>query len=155
MPPFRQPCGTFLSLFATVALLAGCDDCPDASACVPPAIIRLNLPAAASSGATVVACHVADCATATLPAAAAPGSGADLSFSRADVEGSLVTRADGSLQLVVRLVDVSRDDRVTIVVSDPAGVELASLDEMVSFPAVSLSSGACLPCPTAHLGDPA
>jgi len=139
--------------FATVALLAGCDDCPERS-CGPPVTIRLNLPAAAS-GATVVACHLDVCATATLPAAAAPGSSAELSFPLSDVRGSLVTRADGSLRLVVEWWAAANGDRYTLAVTDAAGAELASLDETAIFPAASVSSGACHLCPGTTLGDPA
>jgi len=155
MPPFGRRFRTLLSLsFATVALLGGCDDCPEPS-CGPRVVIRLNLPAAADNGATVVACHVDVCATATLPAPAAPGAAADLSFARTDVDGSLVTRADGSLQLVVNWVIGSNGDRYTLVVRDGAGAELASLDETVIFPAAALREGACLLCSSARLGDPA
>jgi len=155
MPPFRPEIRTLLSLaFAAVVLLAGCDDCPEVT-CGPRVITRLNLPAGTATGATVVACHVDACVTATLPAAAAAGAAADLSFLQADVTGSLVVRADGSLQLMVRWRDGVMGDRYTIVVRDAAGAELASLDETAIFPSLSLSSGACISCVSVTMGDPA
>jgi hypothetical protein len=155
MPPFHHRFLTFLSLaFATVALLSGCDDCR-ATPCGPPVTIRLNLPPAASGGATVVACHVDACAMATLPAPGAFGSDVALSFPHANVGGSLITRKDGSLQLVVNWTEGRTGDRYTLVVSDAAGTELASLDEVAMFPVASLKNGACLPCGRTTLGDPA
>ena len=154
MPPFRRPAGHSWSLsFAVVALLAGCDDCPELS-CGPRVHLRLNLPAGAATGATVMACHVDVCATATLPAAAAPGSSADLSFSQ-PTSPDRCPRADGSLLLVVDWMDGITGDRYTLVVSDAAGAELASLDETAIFPVASLSSGACFMCSSVRLGDPA
>jgi hypothetical protein len=117
--------------------------------------IRLNLPPSAPEGSEVVACHLDACATATLPAVAAPGYGAKLSLSRTDVSGSLVTRADGSLQLVVYWEVAMDGDRYTLVVRDGAGAELASLDETATFPRASLKSGACPMCGGTTLGDPA
>ena len=140
--------------FATVALLAGCDDCPS-TPCGPLVVARLNLPPTAASGATVVACRLDACATATWPAAAALDSAIDLSFAQADVAGSLVTRKDGSLQLVVNWAVGSNGNRYTLVVSDSAGAELASLEETAIFPVASLSSGACRLCGGTTLGNPA
>ena len=156
MPPFKPRRPTFLSLaLVTVALLAGCDDCLD-QPCGPRVTMRLNLPPeAADTRPTVVACQVDVCETTTLPVAAAPGSSADLSFQRADVDGSLVTRADGSLQLVVKWTVGMTGDRFRVDVTAAPGVELAALDAPVTFPVASLKSGACLPCSSVTLGDPA
>ena len=103
-----------------------------------------------------MACHVDDCATATLPPRQRPVPPSPCRFQRADVSGSLVTRADGSLRLVVNWIMVGSDGRsLHVVVSDAAGAELASLDETAIFPVASMSSGACLLCPALTLGDPA
>jgi len=140
--------------FAAVALLAGCDDCLD-RACGPRVIMRLNLPPeAADTKPTVVACHVDVCETTTLPVAAAPGSSVDLSFQRTDVYGSLVTRTDGSLQLVVNWTVGMTGDRFRVDVWAAPGVELAAVDAPVTFPVASLKSGACLPCSSVMLGSP-
>jgi hypothetical protein len=155
MPSFFGRFRTFLSLsFAALALAPGCNNCPLVD-CGPPVTLRLNLPVTAQAGDEVTACHLATCVTATLPAAAAPGNTADLSFSLSDVQGMLVTRADGSLQLRVSWWAAAQRDRYTLTVRDAAGTELASLDDTAIFPVASLSSGACPMCVSVELGDPA
>jgi hypothetical protein len=116
--------------------------------------MRLNLTVPAQSG-EVVACHLDDCATAPLPTAATPGNDVGLSFEPGPVSGSLHTRADGSLQLVVSWADRGREgDRYTLTARDAAGTALASLDVAVTFPQADVSSGACAMCYTAEVGDP-
>jgi hypothetical protein len=106
--------------------------------------------------AQVVACHLDTCASAPLPGPAAPGYGSALAFpGGGDVNGSLVTRADGSLQLVVNWFVAGQGDRYTLTVTDATGTQVASLDVTATFPVASVSSGACPMCFTLQLGDPA
>ena len=140
--------------FATAALFAGCDDCPELS-CGPQVVIRLYVPAGAIAGDTVTACRVDVCATATLPAAGAAGSSADLSFALAGVAGSMLTGAYGARQLVVSWMEGDTGDRFMLVVRDAAGVELAAVDEVATFGVASVTSGACFMCSRVALGDPA
>ena len=152
---FRYAFRTFLLLsLATLALASGCDSCPEPS-CGPPVIIRLNLAAPPQSGDQVVACHLDACVTAPRPAAAAPSDDAALLFEPGPVSGSLHTRADGSLQLVVSWVDPDPEgDRYMLTVRDAAGTALASVEATATFPQADVSSGACALCYTAELGDP-
>lgn len=142
-------------LVAALALIVGCG-CPT-PVCEPSVTLRLNLPTTGSGGeAEVVACHLDACATAPLPAAAAAGDSAPLLFEPGPVSGSLHTRADGSLQLVVTFGDEVRDgDRLTLTVRDAAGTEVASLDLTATFPQASMTSGGCVMCHAWQFGDPA